>query len=188
MSKEIKTMQIEALTKSLAGARDLVLLSMSGVKAHDENMMRLALRKKNVRLQLVKNSLAKRVLKDQGLAGLDNYFNGPTVIAHSIQQKGGGVSEIAKELEPVLNRLSEWWTEAEQLSRDRNINFTGLTEFDQPLETGEFLGRRGRLAQAFHFARCLFGREPVHDPHVERDLAAFRERSVFPRRVYIGWR
>jgi large subunit ribosomal protein L10 len=107
MSKEIKTMQIEALTKSLAGARDLVLLSMSGVKAHDENMMRLALRKKNVRLQLVKNSLAKRVLKDQGLSGLDNYFNGPTVIAHSIQQKGGGVSEIAKELDAFIKKFSK---------------------------------------------------------------------------------
>jgi large subunit ribosomal protein L10 len=107
MSKEIKNLQMEALAKSLDGARDLVLLSMSGVPARDENQMRLALRKKNVRLHLVKNSLARRVLKNQGLDGLDSYFNGPTVIAHSIRQAGGGVSEIAKELDAYIRKFSK---------------------------------------------------------------------------------
>jgi large subunit ribosomal protein L10 len=107
MSKEVKQMQMDALAKSLGSARDLVLMSMSGINAKDENQMRLALRKKNVRLQLVKNSLAKRVLKQQGLDGLDNFFNGPTVIAHSIQQTGGGVSEIAKEVDAFIRKFSK---------------------------------------------------------------------------------
>ncbi len=107
MSKEIKQMQMDALAKSLQGTRDLVLLSMSGVPAKDENMMRLALRKKNIRLHLVKNSLARRVLKNQGLDGLDNYFNGPTVIAHPIEQTGGGVSEIAKEVDAFIKKFSK---------------------------------------------------------------------------------
>jgi large subunit ribosomal protein L10 len=107
MSKQVKKMQMDALAQSLGGTRDLVLLSMSGVPAKDENQMRLTLRKKNIRLQLVKNSLAQRVLKEQGLSGLDSYFNGPTVIAHPIEQTGGGVSEIAKELAAFIKKYSK---------------------------------------------------------------------------------
>jgi large subunit ribosomal protein L10 len=107
MSKLVKKMQMDALSQSLGEHKDMVLLSMSGVPAKDENAMRLALRKKNVRLQLVKNALAKRVLKDKGFAGLDNYLNGPTVIAHPIATTGGGVSEVAKELEAFIKKFSK---------------------------------------------------------------------------------
>lgn len=107
MSKQIKKMQMDALSASLGEHKDMVLLSMSGVPAKDENAMRLALRKKNVRLQLVKNALAKRVLKDKGFAGLDSYLNGPTVIAHPITASGGGVSEVAKELEAYIKKFSK---------------------------------------------------------------------------------
>jgi large subunit ribosomal protein L10 len=124
MSKEVKKLQMDSLAKSLAGARDLVLISMSGVPARDENQMRLALRKKNVRLQLVKNSLARRVLKEQGLEGLDNYFNGPTVIAHSIRQSGGGVSEIAKELDAFIRKFSK------QISPKIAVAEGSLVDFD----------------------------------------------------------
>ena len=65
MSKLVKKMQMDSLSQSLGETRDMVLLNMSGVPAKEENTMRLALRKKNVRLQLVKNALARRVLKEQ---------------------------------------------------------------------------------------------------------------------------
>jgi large subunit ribosomal protein L10 len=107
MSKLIKKMQMDALSHSLGETRDMVLLGMSGVPAKEENIMRLALRKKNVRLHLVKNALARVVLKDKGFTGLDGYLNGPTVIAHPIQQTGGGVSEVAKELEAYIKKFSK---------------------------------------------------------------------------------
>lgn len=107
MSKLIKKMQMDSLSQSLGDTRDMVLLNMSGVPAKEENTMRLALRKKNIRLQLVKNALARRVLKDKGFTGLDNYLNGPTVIAHPITQTGGGVSEVAKELEAFIKKFSK---------------------------------------------------------------------------------
>lgn len=107
MSKLIKKMQMDALSQSLGDTRDMVFLNMSGVPAKEENAMRLALRKKNVRLHLVKNALARRVLKDKGFTGLDNYLNGPTVIAHPIKQSGGGVSEVAKELEAFIKKFSK---------------------------------------------------------------------------------
>jgi large subunit ribosomal protein L10 len=123
MSKQIKQMQMDALAQSLGTTRDLVLLSMSGVPAKDENQMRLALRKKNVRLQLVKNSLALRVLKDKGFSGLDSYFNGPTVIAHPIQQTGGGVSEIAKELDTYIKKFSKQLAAKAALAEGNVVDF-----------------------------------------------------------------
>lgn len=124
MSKLVKQMQMDALSKSIGESRDMVLLNMSGVPAKEENAMRLALRKKNVRLQLVKNALARRVLKDKGFDGLDNYLNGPTVIAHPIQQTGGGVSEVAKELESFIKKFSK------QISAKIAIAEGSLVDYD----------------------------------------------------------
>ena len=58
MSKVIKQMQMDALKKDFTGVRDMVLLNIVGLDAIAENQVRLGLRKKGIRLQLVKNSLA----------------------------------------------------------------------------------------------------------------------------------
>jgi len=81
MSKLVKQMQMEALKKTFGQTRDLVLLAMSGVKARDETQIRLQLRKKNVRLHRVKNSLAARVFNELGIRGLDEHLRGPTTVA-----------------------------------------------------------------------------------------------------------
>jgi len=106
MSKLVKQMQMTALAQSLGGVRDMVLLSMTGVPAQVENQMRLSLRKKSIRMQLVKNSLASRVLKDNGIGGLDNFFNGPTVLAWSTA-KDAAVSELAKALDEFVKKYSK---------------------------------------------------------------------------------
>jgi large subunit ribosomal protein L10 len=100
MSKLIKRMQMEALAQTLGDTRDLVLLTMSGVNAIDENKIRLALRKKNIRLHHVKNSLAGRVLKEKGLSGLDNFLQGPTTLAWG----AGGIAELSKELDTHIKK------------------------------------------------------------------------------------
>ncbi len=82
MSKAIKQMEMDALAKTFQDVRDVVFLSVSGVDAQAENQMRLALRKKNIRLHGVKNSLARRVFEQLGFqAAGDSYWLGPTLIA-----------------------------------------------------------------------------------------------------------
>lgn len=154
MSKQVKKMQMDALSQSLGEVRDLVFLSMSGVPAKDENQMRLALRKKNVRLQLVKNSLALRVLKDKGFAGLDGYFNGPTVIAHPIQQTGGGVSEIAKELDTYIKKFSKQLAAKAALAEGSVVDFETAKRMPTRAEAlstlaSAILGPGRQLAAAF---------------------------------------
>ena len=64
MSKVIKQMQMDSLKHTFKGVRDLVLLNVVGLGAIPENKIRLDLRKKGIRLQMVKNSLARRVFAE----------------------------------------------------------------------------------------------------------------------------
>lgn len=100
MSKLVKKMQMDALKATFGQTRDLVLLSMSGVKARDENQIRLQLRKKNIRLHTVKNSLAARVFKELGIPGLDDYLRGPTTVAFG----PSSIADLSKALDEWIQR------------------------------------------------------------------------------------
>jgi large subunit ribosomal protein L10 len=100
MSKAIKQLQMDALKKTFSGVRDLVLVSVSGLPSTAENQMRLALRKKNIRMHTVKNSLATRVFKDLGLSGLAEHLTGPTTVAWG----SSSVADLSKEIDAVAKK------------------------------------------------------------------------------------
>jgi large subunit ribosomal protein L10 len=99
MSKVIKQMQMDALKRDFNGVRDMVMLHIVGLDAIAENKMRLDLRKKGIRLQMVKNSLANRVFGEMGLK-IDGVWEGPTTVAWG----AGSVAELSKELEPIIKK------------------------------------------------------------------------------------
>lgn len=99
MSKVIKQMQMDALKRDFKGVRDMVLLNIVGLDAIAENQIRLGLRKKGIRLQMVKNSLARRVFGDMGLE-VKSVWEGSTTVAWG----GASVAELSKELETVLKK------------------------------------------------------------------------------------
>jgi large subunit ribosomal protein L10 len=99
MSKKIKQMQMDELSKTFAGVRDLVLFSVSGVDSQTENKVRLDLRKKNIRLHGVKNSLARRVFGQMGLK-LDNVWEGPTTLAWG----GSSIAELSRTLDAAFKK------------------------------------------------------------------------------------
>jgi ribosomal protein L10 len=101
MSKVIKQMEMDALGQTFKEVRDLVVLSASGVNAQGDNQMRLALRKKNIRLQVVKNSLMQRVFDNLGMKiKSDAYWAGNTLLAWG----GSSLSELSRELESLLKK------------------------------------------------------------------------------------
>jgi large subunit ribosomal protein L10 len=99
MSKKIKEMELVALRQTLQNLRDMVMMSVSGLDCQSDNHLRLALRKKDIRLQVVKNSLARRVFDDAGIR-LDGVWEGPTTLAWG----GGSVAELCKELDTLLKK------------------------------------------------------------------------------------
>jgi ribosomal protein L10 len=61
--------------------------------------MRLALRKKNIRMHVVKNSLARRVFGDLGIQAGD-VWAGPTTLAWG----SNSIAELSKELEGLVKK------------------------------------------------------------------------------------
>jgi large subunit ribosomal protein L10 len=99
MSKQVKNIEMDALRKRFEGVRDLVLLSVSGVSAQTDNQMRLGLRKKNIQLQVVKNSLARRVFDELGLK-IASAWEQSTTVAWG----AGSLAELSRELETIIKK------------------------------------------------------------------------------------
>jgi large subunit ribosomal protein L10 len=128
MSKQIKQMEMDALKKTFHGIQDLVFLSSSGVNCTADNQARLAMRKKNIRLQVVKNSLARRVFNDLGVK-LEKCWEGPTTIAWG----AGNVAELSRELETLIKKndkikVKTVLAEGQEISFDRALKMPTRAE------------------------------------------------------------
>ena len=102
MSKFIKNMEMEALKSTFKDVRDMVLLSITGLGSIADNQVRLGLRKKGIRLQVVKNSLTRRVFADMGMP-IATGWEGPTTLAWG----GTSVAELSKEISPLLKKYEK---------------------------------------------------------------------------------
>jgi large subunit ribosomal protein L10 len=99
MSKQIKQLEMDALEQTFQGVRDLVVMSVVGLDCQADNKLRLGLRKKNIRMQVVKNTLARRVLGKLGI-DMPNVWEGPTTLAWG----SGSLSELSRELDTALKQ------------------------------------------------------------------------------------
>lgn len=103
MSKLVKKMMQDDLRGSLQGVTDLLVVSVNGLNGLQSNTMRLALRQKNIRVQVVKNSLAKRVLDDVGLTQAAQFLDGPSAVAWG----GPTIVDLAKEITEWVGKLKK---------------------------------------------------------------------------------
>jgi large subunit ribosomal protein L10 len=102
MSKEVKQMEYTALERTFSGVRDLVLLSPAKIDSGMDYTFRKQLREKKVRVQMVKNSLARRVFDAQGVKLDDKVWAGTTLVAwgaDSIKDLSRAVDGLIKEIE-----------------------------------------------------------------------------------------
>jgi large subunit ribosomal protein L10 len=103
MSKLIKQLEMESLRKTFQDVRDLVVLSITGLNSQTDHGLRAALRAKNIRLKVVKNSLTRRVFGELGLKVGDDspYWLGPTALAWG---GPGSIAELSRELDGELRQ------------------------------------------------------------------------------------
>jgi large subunit ribosomal protein L10 len=74
---------VNELAKGVQEAQAIALMSFSKLTVEEMTSFRLALRKKDVRVKVVKNTLAKRVFNDTPFKEVCNQFEGPTLLAYS---------------------------------------------------------------------------------------------------------
>src|SRR5438128_1188437 len=100
MSKVIKQMEMDTLRNAFRGVRDLVVLSFRGLNAQADHGFRAALRKRNVHVKVVKNSLTRRVFGELGLPadGDSPVWAGPTAVAWG----PASVAELSRAIDDEL--------------------------------------------------------------------------------------
>ena len=94
MSKKIKEMLTVALRDRLGGHRDILVVDNSKLDGVTANTMRNKLRKNNISMLWVKNSLARKVLNELGLTALDSYLAGPSTLVYG----GPDIVALSKEI------------------------------------------------------------------------------------------
>jgi large subunit ribosomal protein L10 len=100
MSKVIKQMEMDALRATFRDVRDLAVLSVTKLDSQGEYTFRAALRKKQIRLQVVKNSLTRKVLRELNIQVADDspFWTGPTMLAWG----ASSIAELTRDIDSEL--------------------------------------------------------------------------------------
>lgn len=151
MSKYVKNLITDHLRNQLKGVENALLVNTIGLPSNAGMKLRAVLRAKNIRVVVVKNSLAARAVADTPLAGMFEDVTGSTAICWGasdivslakevtslVDSKKyepfaavGGIMEGARLTAAQVAEVSKWPTREEQIS----------------LLVGQILGPGARLA------------------------------------------
>jgi large subunit ribosomal protein L10 len=97
MSKFVKNIITEELKKRLAGVENALLVNIVGMEVNDSNRLRSALAEKDIRVMVVKNSLAARATEGTSLNPAFQNLSGSTAVCYGATD----IVALAKELVKV---------------------------------------------------------------------------------------
>lgn len=137
MSKYIKDLVSSDLKQRVEGVESALLVSVAGMDANKNHRLRMELRKQNVHLMVIKNSLARRACEGTPLAAAFEQMEGSLALAWGGEDivylaklvtklagdknfapfaAKGGVLDGARLNEDQVKQVSKWPTRGEQLS------------------------------------------------------------------------
>jgi large subunit ribosomal protein L10 len=105
MSKFVKDLEIREYRKRFGKAEEVLFVNVVGMEATETNKLRLLLRKKGIDLHVVKNTLAAKVLRESGHAGVEAALNGPSAVVWG----GEDIVSLARE-------ITDWAKKIEKLT------------------------------------------------------------------------
>jgi ribosomal protein L10 len=94
MSKYVKNLISDYLRTQLAGVEDALLVNMVGLSANTDGRLRAELRKKNIHVLVVKNSMARRATAGTRLAPMFEGVSGTSAVCWG----GEDIVSLAKEV------------------------------------------------------------------------------------------
>jgi large subunit ribosomal protein L10 len=103
MSKYVKELMMDQLKTELDGDKSVLILDLKGLDAITEYQFRRDLRSKQIKMRVLRNTLARRVFDDMGIGGLSRFLEGPSVAVWG----GAGVAELAKEVFEQVKKLKK---------------------------------------------------------------------------------
>ena len=103
MSRPIKQMLVKEYQRRFEGINDALLVDIRGIPANENNELRLGLLKKNIRVTVIRNTLAREAFDGTGLEGLKDGLKGPTALCYG----GTSVVDVARELVDWAKKIGE---------------------------------------------------------------------------------
>lgn len=103
MSKPVKRMILGDYARRFEGCDDAVLVNLRGVNSIATNKVRHSLRKKEIRLTVVRNSLARKAFEGSGLSGLSPLLKGASTLAYG----GESVVQVAREIIDLVKQFPD---------------------------------------------------------------------------------
>ncbi|MBN8645453.1 MAG: 50S ribosomal protein L10 [Planctomycetes bacterium] len=103
MSKAVKTLMIRDYKTKFEGVNDAVLVSLRGMGGIETNKMRTSLAQKNIKITVVRNTLAKHAFKDSGLKNFESMLNGSSAVAYGAES----VVDVAREIITFAKKIEK---------------------------------------------------------------------------------
>jgi large subunit ribosomal protein L10 len=174
MSKFVKDLLTRDLRSQLSGVSDALLVNVVGLNSLRTSKLRTELRKKNIKLEVIKNSMARRATEGSPLApafegvegtlaivwGADDFVSLTKEIVRLTEAKDfegftarGGAMDGAKLTPAQVKEVSKWPSRQEQLS----------------LLVGQILGSGSKLAsQIGGIGGALVSQVKTHAENLEK--------------------
>lgn len=103
MSKPVKEIMMREYLDRLGGREDVMVIGLRGIDANDTNRIRADLAKKDIRVTIVRNALAKQVFRDSSLDALSPVLSGASALAYG----GETVVEVAREIVALIKEFPD---------------------------------------------------------------------------------
>lgn len=104
MSKPVKNLIADSYTRRFDGLTGAAVIDIRGIASNDNNRLRTDLAQKQIKVTVVKNTLAQRVFSDTDMAGLNELLDGPSAVVYSVSEDVSVVS-IARELITLIKEV-----------------------------------------------------------------------------------
>ena len=119
MSKPVKELVRKELTRRFEGLTSLTIVGLTGVDAVATNDIRGRLREKDIRIMVVKNSLARQAFKGIGLDAAADLIDGPCAVAYSTDPEQVSVVTIVRELLDISREVPSLTVKAALLEGEK---------------------------------------------------------------------
>jgi large subunit ribosomal protein L10 len=94
MSKPVKELILADYQKRFVDLDGALVIDIRGIDANDNNKLRLGLLKKQIRVTIVKNTLARKAFAGTGLEAISPALTGPAALAYG----ASSVVDVAREI------------------------------------------------------------------------------------------
>lgn len=117
MSMTVKALVAGELRERYAGVDSACVVDLTGMNVKEQEQLRRALREKSARLEVLKNSLARRAFRDSPLEPLGNVLDGPCALVTSPES----LIDVAKVLVQTAKEFAQLELKQAILAGDSNL-------------------------------------------------------------------